>query len=73
MTYKVVPGPHIVSISKGKPSEATDMFARIINAESKDGWTYHSMETLTVQEKEGCAFSSKYVNSNIYMLIFCHE
>jgi hypothetical protein len=70
MIYKTVPGPQIVSVTKGKPFEATDLFANIINAEAQDGWVYHSMETITVQEKTGCSFSPQFVNTSIYMLIF---
>ena len=73
MTYKAIPGPQIVSVTKGKPQEATDLFANIISAEAKDGWVYHSMETLTVQEKTGCSLQPQYTNTSIYMLIFYHE
>ena len=71
MIYKAVPGPKIISITDGKASSATDSFAAIINAEAEDGWIYHSMETITVQEKVGCALQQQVVNTNIYMLIFC--
>ena len=73
MIYKAVPGPKVISIKDGKASSATDSFADIINAEARNGWTYHSMENLTVQEKVGCALSPQYVNTNIYMLIFYRE
>lgn len=73
MMYKAIPGPQLVSIPKGKPQAATDLFANMINAEAQNGWVYHSMETLTVQEKIGCALSPQYVNTSIYMLIFYHE
>lgn len=73
MIYKTVPGPKVISITDGKTTTATDAFAQIINAEAAGGWTYHSMETITVQEKVGCALQPQLVNTNIYMLIFCKE
>ena len=73
MIYKAVPGPKVISITDGKTSSATDSFAAIINAEAQGGWTYHSMETLTVQEKQGCSLQPQIVNTTIYMLIFCRE
>lgn len=73
MVYKAVPGPKVVSISSGNTREATDAFVGIINAEAQNGWVYHSMETITVQETTGCALQQQVVNTNIYMLIFCHE
>ena len=73
MTYKAVPGPKVISITGGNHSIATDSFANIINAEAQNGWTYHSMETITVQEKAGCALQPQIINTNIYMLIFCKE
>ena len=73
MIYKAVPGPKVVSISNGDHSSATNSFAAIINAEAQNGWTYHSMETLTVQEKQGCDLQPQFVNTSIYMLIFYRE
>ena len=73
MIYKAVPGPMVVSISDGNFNSATDSFAALINAEAQSGWKYHSMETITVQEKKGCALRPMVVNTNVYMLIFCRE
>lgn len=73
MTYKAVPGPKVISIANGNYNSATDSFASIINAEAQNGWVYHSMETITVQQKTGCSFNPQYTNTNIYMLIFCKE
>lgn len=73
MTYKAIPGPKVISISDGNHATATNSFASIINAEAQAGWIYHSMETITVQEKEGCALQPQYVNTNIYMLIFYRQ
>ena len=36
-----------------------------------DGWTYHSMETITVTEKPGCMQTP--IPTNYYMLIFEKE
>ena len=73
MIYKAVPGPKVISITGGNHSVATDSFVSIINAEAQNGWIYHSMETITVQEKTGCDLQPQIVNTNIYMLIFCRE
>ena len=73
MIYKAIPGPKVISISDGNPASATNSFANIINAEAQNGWTYHSMETITVQENKGCALQPQIINTNIYMLIFCRE
>ena len=73
MVYKAIPGPKVISITGGNHNSATDAFAGIINAEAQNGWTYHSMETITVQEKTGCSLQPQIVNTNIYMLIFCKE
>lgn len=73
MIYKAIPGPKVISITDGNTASATNSFAAIINAEAQNGWTYHSMETITVQEKVGCALQPQLVNTNIYMLIFCRE
>lgn len=73
MIYKAVPGPKVISITGGNHNVATDAFVSIINAEAQNGWTYHSMETITVQEKTGCDLQPQIVNTNIYMLIFCKE
>lgn len=74
MIYKAVPGPKIVSIDKnGGFQSATNLFADLINAQSRDGWKYHSMETITTSETTGCLFNKKVIETNIYMLIFYKE
>ncbi|MBO5868898.1 MAG: hypothetical protein J6Q54_08325 [Oscillospiraceae bacterium] len=73
MIYKAIPGPKVIDISGGNTRAATDSFAALINQEASNGWTYHSMETLTVREQVGCALQPQYVNTNLYMLIFCRE
>jgi len=73
MIYKAIPGPKVISVSNGNQAAATDSFAALINSQAQDGWTYHSMETITVQETQGCALQRQVINTNIYMLIFCRE
>lgn len=51
--YKTVAGPQNISVSKGNAQSAFDMFAGIINQEARQGWNYHSMETISVTEKSG--------------------
>lgn len=72
MIYKAVPGPKVISVSDGNYSGATTSFANLINSEATDGWRFHSMETITIQETEGC-IQKQTINTNIYMLIFCKE
>lgn len=69
--YKVVPGPMNIQVAKKNTQAAFDSFANLINGESKNGWEYHSMETITVTENPGC-FQSP-IPVNYYMLIFVRE
>ena len=71
--YKAVSGPMTINVSKGNTQSAFNLFADIINHEAQGGWAYHSMETITVQEKTGCFLNKQVTNTNIYMLIFCRE
>lgn len=73
MIYKAIPGPMVVEIKNNDLQSATNLFADIINAQAADGWRYYSMETITTQEKVGCALQQQVVSKNIYMLIFCKE
>ena len=66
--YKVVPGPKIIEVKKGQVDAAFSDFQSLINSEANQGWAYHSMETITVSEKQGC-FQPP-VALNYYMLIF---
>ena len=56
---------------KGDTQAAFNLFADLINRECASGWTYHSMETITVTESNGCAnlFQAP-IPTNYYMLIF---
>ena len=69
MQYKVVPGPQVV---EGTPAQAADFLTNMINENAVGGWKYHSMETLVAVEKKGC-ISKKYIERQIYMLIFVRE
>lgn len=69
--YKTVAGPQNISVAKGNAQSAFDLFANIINKEAATGWTYHSMETISVTEKPGCIGSP--VTTYYYMLVFEKE
>lgn len=69
--YKAIPGPKNVGVTKGNLQSAFNLFAELMNAESKNGWSYHSMETITVTEKPGCLSSP--TSTVCYMLIFERE
>ena len=69
--YKAVAGPKNVNVSKGDTQSAFNLFADLINRECASGWTYHSMETITVTEKPGCM--QQPVPTNHYMLIFYRD
>lgn len=69
--YKAVSGPKNISVAKGDTQSAFNYFADIINREVQGGWTYHSMETITVTEKPGCFQNAVPVNH--YMLIFVRD
>ncbi len=66
--YKVVRGPMGFSVEKGKSETAFKGFEDIINREIDGGWSYHSMETIQVEEKQGCL--AQPTRTNFYMLIF---
>lgn len=69
--YKTISGPRVVSVGKNGAQAAFDLFAEIMNREAANGWTYHSMETLTIVEKPGCM--QQPIPTNHYMLIFYRE
>lgn len=66
--YKAVAGPKNISVNKGNTQGAFDLFADIINKETRGGWEYHSMETIMITECPGCLRHP--VVKNYYMLIF---
>lgn len=69
--YRVVAGPKNINVDKGGTQNAFSMFAEIINNEARNGWEYHSMETILVTEKPGCF--QQPIPLNYYMLIFMKE
>ena len=66
--YKTVAGPKNIEVKKGNAQSAFDLFADIINTNSRAGWNYHSMETIAVTEKPGCL--QQPTTMYYYMLIF---
>ena len=60
-----------INVDKGNTQSAFSTFADIINREAQGGWSYHSMETIIVTEKQGCL--SQPISRNYYMLIFEKE
>lgn len=66
--YRVVPGPRSISVARGQTGDAFAEFEDMINWHAERGWVYHSMETLTVSEKQGCLSQPNIIN--YYMLIF---
>ena len=73
MIYKVVPGPQAISINGNDLTSATNTYAEIINREATDGWVFHSIEPITVNQSSGCALNKQVASYAIYMIIFCKE
>ena len=71
MQYKAVAGPKSINVNKGDTQAAFNSFAALINNEARNGWVYHSMETITVTEKPGCF--QQPIPMNYYMLIFVRQ
>lgn len=70
--YKTIPGPKVLVINSG---DAIDFrpFQDLINSHAVDGWVFHSMENVAVEEKPGCLsalFGGKPTLTNFYMFIF---
>ncbi len=72
MQYKVIPCPMVFS---GESYEAASQLEKLINSNTRDGWRYHSMETLTTSTytKGGCMQPQQEVRTVYYMLIFEKE
>lgn len=83
--YKVVAGPKIIQVDMGRSDHAFDTYTKIINDEAVHGWTFHSVENITVEEDKGCAGAviqllstfapflvgaGNNTRTNYYMLIF---
>ena len=73
--YKVVPGPTSISVSEGQTNAAFKHFENMMNQGAQKGWTFHSMQTITVNEsvKVGCFTGPITRTSHLYMLIFERE
>ena len=76
LKYKVVDGPKEIIADIRNTQNAFKLFEDIINREAAQGWIFHSMHDLVVNEKI-TAFKgvvSKDMGTTVhYMLIFCKE
>jgi hypothetical protein len=53
--YKCVSAPqHLIIEADGNFDDAVASFGDLINAQTKDGWEFHSLEVITVTKKNGC-------------------
>jgi len=68
--YITVAGPKNIETVKGNVEPAMKLFADIINQYAKDGWEYHSMESIAVTNKPGCFQQTL---TYYYMLIFYRD
>ena len=69
--YKTVPAPMALSIKNQKEAEgAIRQFGELISSEAKDGWEFHSMETITTSEAPGCTSGGKSKDTHYNMLVF---
>ena len=69
--YITVAGPKNIETVKGSVEPAMKLFANVMNQYAKQGWEYHSMESIAVTNKPGCFQQA--VTTYYYMLIFCRE
>jgi hypothetical protein len=70
--YKTVPGPQGIIIKAGGAVDFS-LFEELINRHATDGWIFHSMENVFVNEAPGCLgaiLGQKAKTTNYYMLIF---
>jgi len=68
--YMVIPAPAGVATKGGDPQNAANLFAQIINTQAAQGWSYHSMETIAIQDSGCLARIINKAASTYYMLIF---
>ena len=72
--YKTVEGPREMVMEKGgNIANTMKYFEDLINAEARNGWRYHSMNTLPIYEKPGCLgalLGNQGTVHNRYLLIF---
>ena len=53
--YKAIPGPQIMEVGrKDSVQKAFQNYSQIINQEATGGWSYHSTESIAVNQKGGC-------------------
>ncbi len=71
--YKVVPGPMGIIVDEDHQAQAFKAYEDLINAEIGAGWSYHSMESITVTETSDGCLSSSSTSKVYYMLIFERE
>jgi hypothetical protein len=70
MTYKTVIAPKIAAVRSGRAEKGLRVFEQIINQMAQQGFTYHSMETISLTEKKGFLFIKRRQTVDSYMLIF---
>lgn len=69
--YKTVPAPKVLSIKTEKETAAAiNGFGDLLNQEAVDGWEFHSMQTITVSEAQGCSGSGQAKVTHYNMLVF---
>lgn len=72
--YKCVPAPkNLVVESDGNMDNAVKSFSDLINSEVAGGWTFYSMEEISVIQKAGCIaslFGGRDTQITYNMLIF---
>ena len=72
--YKTVPAPMVLAIkTQQEANQAIANFGELINREAVGGWEFHSMETITTSEAQGCGGSGSPKIQNYNMLIFKRE
>ena len=63
-------------MKSGNEEQAMEIYAEIMNKESKDGWILHSLTNISLFEKPGCIaglFGKKKIVGTRDVLVFCKE
>ena len=69
--YKTIPAPTTLKVKNDRDAEAAIRgYGRLITQESTDGWEYHSMSSIVVDQPEGCFLFGKRINVYYNMLVF---
>lgn len=79
--YKLVAGPttsqFVGKTDASNDEAAVNSFSSIITSMAQQGWSYHSMEPITMRSSEtkGCLFNKQTINheKTFYMLVFEKE